>query len=72
MKRAVLSPTLGVVLEDSDQMIGRCKAMQEVYKMIGQVAESDVTVLIRGESGRGKNSSPGPFISTVEERAARS
>ena len=28
--------------------------MQEVYKMIGQVAESDVTVLIRGESGTGK------------------
>ncbi len=28
--------------------------MQEVYKLIGQVAESDVTVLIRGESGTGK------------------
>jgi transcriptional regulator with PAS, ATPase and Fis domain len=28
--------------------------MQEVYKLIGQVAESDLTVLIRGESGTGK------------------
>jgi two-component system, NtrC family, response regulator AtoC len=28
--------------------------MQHVYKLIGQVAESDATVLIRGESGAGK------------------
>ena len=28
--------------------------MQEIYKMIGQVAPSDVTVLLRGESGTGK------------------
>jgi len=54
MKRAVAIPTLDAAREDSDQMIGRCKAMQEVYKVIGQVAESDVNVLIRGESGTGK------------------
>jgi two-component system, NtrC family, response regulator AtoC len=54
MKRAVAIPTLDAGQEDSDQMVGKCKAMQEVYKMIGQVAESDVTVLIRGESGTGK------------------
>jgi DNA-binding NtrC family response regulator len=35
-------------------MIGRSPAMQHVYKLIGQVAESDATVLIRGESGTGK------------------
>ena len=28
--------------------------MQEVFKLIGQVAEKDVTVLITGESGTGK------------------
>jgi DNA-binding NtrC family response regulator len=28
--------------------------MQEIYKLIGQVAPSDVTVLLRGESGTGK------------------
>jgi DNA-binding NtrC family response regulator len=28
--------------------------MQEIYKMIGQVAPSDVTILLRGESGTGK------------------
>jgi len=28
--------------------------MQEVFKMIGQVTASDVTVMITGESGTGK------------------
>lgn len=54
MKRAVAIPALSEYSEDSDQIIGKSKAMQEVYKFIGQVAESDVTVLIRGESGTGK------------------
>ncbi len=40
--------------EDSDRIIGNSKVMQEVYKLIGQVAGSDMTVLIRGESGTGK------------------
>ena len=54
MKRAVAIPALSEYKEDSDQIIGKSKVMQEVYKLIGQVAESDVTVLIRGESGTGK------------------
>jgi DNA-binding NtrC family response regulator len=54
MKRAVAIPALFEYKEDSDQIIGKSKLMQEVYKLIGQVAESDVTVLIRGESGTGK------------------
>lgn len=37
-----------------DILIGRSAAMQEVYKLIGRVASSDVTVLITGESGTGK------------------
>ncbi|MCJ7771517.1 MAG: sigma-54 dependent transcriptional regulator [Desulfobacterales bacterium] len=37
-----------------EAIIGRSKAMQEVYKGIGRVAGSDATVLIRGESGTGK------------------
>ncbi|MBV8072666.1 MAG: sigma-54-dependent Fis family transcriptional regulator [Acidobacteriaceae bacterium] len=35
-------------------MVGYSPAMQRVYKLIGQVAESDATVLVRGESGTGK------------------
>ena len=37
-----------------DILIGRCPAMQEVYKAIGRVAHQDVTVLIQGETGTGK------------------
>jgi two-component system nitrogen regulation response regulator GlnG len=38
----------------SDVMVGRCPAMQAVYKSIGRVAAQDVTVLVLGESGTGK------------------
>jgi two-component system nitrogen regulation response regulator GlnG len=35
-------------------IVGNSAAMQEVYKTIGKVAVSDVTILIQGESGTGK------------------
>jgi two-component system nitrogen regulation response regulator GlnG len=35
-------------------LVGNTPAMQEIYKTIGRVAESDATVLIHGESGTGK------------------
>jgi two-component system, NtrC family, nitrogen regulation response regulator GlnG len=35
-------------------MIGASSAMQRVYKTIGQVVNSDATILIHGESGTGK------------------
>lgn len=35
-------------------IIGHSPAMQEIYKTIGKVAGSDVTILIQGESGTGK------------------
>lgn len=35
-------------------MVGKSEPMQEVFKMIGQVATSDVTVMVTGESGTGK------------------
>lgn len=37
-----------------DVLIGRCPAMQAVYKAIGRVAPQNVSVLILGESGTGK------------------
>jgi two-component system nitrogen regulation response regulator GlnG len=39
---------------NSERIIGRSPAMQEVYKAIGRVASSDLTVLVTGESGTGK------------------
>jgi len=36
------------------QIIGNNRKIQEVFKLIGQVAGKDVTVLITGESGTGK------------------
>ena len=37
-----------------EQMVGKAPAMQEVFKMIGLLTTQDVTVLITGESGVGK------------------
>ncbi|HLN27465.1 MAG TPA: sigma-54 dependent transcriptional regulator [Gemmataceae bacterium] len=39
---------------DAERIVGRSPAMHEVYKAIGRVAPSDLTVLITGESGTGK------------------
>lgn len=39
---------------DKDAIIGNSPAMQTVYKSIGRVAPTDATVLIRGDSGTGK------------------
>jgi len=36
-------------------MVGTSNAMKEVYRLIEQVADSNATVLIRGESGTGKD-----------------
>ena len=38
----------------SSGLKGNSPAMQEVYKLIGKVSEEDVTVLVTGESGSGK------------------
>jgi two-component system nitrogen regulation response regulator GlnG len=40
--------------DSADIIIGRSPAMQSVYKEIGRVAPQDVTVLILGETGTGK------------------
>ncbi|HEY3789221.1 MAG TPA: sigma-54 dependent transcriptional regulator, partial [Urbifossiella sp.] len=42
------------VAVEADALIGRCPAMQEVFKAIGRVAATSATVLIFGESGTGK------------------
>ena len=40
--------------EPGVSMIGQSPAIQKVYKIIGQVVNSDATILIQGESGTGK------------------
>jgi DNA-binding NtrC family response regulator len=55
------------------EMVGRSRAMKDVFKNIGLVARSNTTVLITGESGTGKelvargvhnasNNAAGPFV----------
>ncbi len=45
---------LGATQTAQSAIIGRSRAMQAVYKEIGRVAATGVTVLIRGETGTGK------------------
>jgi two-component system nitrogen regulation response regulator GlnG len=40
--------------EHKEGIVGASSPMQQVFKIIGQVAASDVTVMITGESGTGK------------------
>ena len=40
--------------EPGDALIGRSRAMLEVYKALGRLSPTPVTVLIRGETGTGK------------------
>ena len=48
-------PTLNINNEDyKEGIVGASQPMQDVFKIIGQVTASDVTVMITGESGTGK------------------
>src|SRR5574343_350433 len=40
--------------DESPEMLGQAPAMQDVFRAIGRLAQSHVTVLITGESGSGK------------------
>src|SRR3974377_1160040 len=39
---------------DAPEMLGQAPAMQEVFRAIGRLSQSHMTVLITGESGTGK------------------
>jgi nitrogen regulation protein NR(I) len=55
LMRVPVGMSTAVSPEDhGDQIIGRSREMQAVFKAIGRVAPQNVTVLIRGESGTGK------------------
>jgi len=40
--------------DSSDSLVGRSRAMLDVYKQLGRLSPTPVTVLIRGETGTGK------------------
>ena len=42
------------LVNDTPEIIGKAPAMQEVFRAIGRLARSHITVLINGESGTGK------------------
>ena len=44
----------GKVQQDTPEIIGEAPAMQEVFRAIGRLSKSTITVLINGESGTGK------------------
>src|SRR4030043_1267487 len=54
MKGEVTYAPLATPEGEGERIVGSSSKMQEIYKMIGQVAPSDVTILLRGESGTGK------------------
>src|SRR5438046_6623324 len=44
----------GVVGTEAPEILGQAPAMQEVFRAIGRLSQSNATVLITGESGTGK------------------
>jgi two-component system nitrogen regulation response regulator GlnG len=46
--RATVEPSDGLPL------IGRCAAMQDIYRVLARLTQTDLTVMITGESGTGK------------------
>ena len=45
---------IGDVYSDQDTIIGRSRAMRDIFKQLGRIASQTVTVLVRGETGTGK------------------
>jgi DNA-binding NtrC family response regulator len=54
IRESVSLPDKPLSKEDGMHMIGSSAAMQEVYKLVGKVSRSDISVLITGPSGSGK------------------
>jgi transcriptional regulator with PAS, ATPase and Fis domain len=53
--------------ESKQVVIGNCRSMRKVFKLIERVADSDSTVLINGETGTGK----GLVARSIHERSYR-
>ncbi len=53
-KQQIVGKKTPEVAEETPEIIGEAPAMQEVFRAIGRLARSHITVLINGESGTGK------------------
>jgi DNA-binding NtrC family response regulator len=51
----ILSEVADTDLDQPNAIVGRSPEMIEIYKLIGQVSETDAAVLIQGETGTGKD-----------------
>lgn len=58
----------GKETDEGERIVGSSAKMQEIYKIVGQIAPSDVTVLLRGESGTGKEL----FARAIYQHSSRS
>ena len=54
MQESMRQETDGQAPEEGPEILGQAPAMQEVFRAIGRLAQSQATVLITGESGTGK------------------
>jgi len=57
VKKAIRSSSIPIseILENDDNiLIGRSKAMQDIYRAMARIVQTELTVLIIGESGTGK------------------
>ena len=69
MKQEVIyASTGGEEIDEGERIIGSSPKMQEIYKIVGQIAPSNVTVLLRGESGTGKEL----FARAIYQHSSRS
>ncbi len=55
-----------------ESIVGSSPKMQNVYRLVAKCAPTNSTVLLRGESGTGRRSSPAPFTTTVFARTGPS
>ncbi len=53
-RRRSIAPAVELVEQANADIIGEAPAMQEVFRAIGRLSRSNVTVMINGESGTGK------------------
>jgi two-component system nitrogen regulation response regulator GlnG len=50
----VTAPPAGAAVAETPEMLGQAPSMQEVFRAIGRLSQSNATVMITGESGTGK------------------